>query len=159
MTDKPLELKSPDNAMALGLYFVLTVVGGALLIAPAITAIMASFFGTAALVPVWALTMLLSAGGGLVSAFLADKIVHPVRALRVEASSVTVLGLTIVCYVLALLAAPKFSGITLIIWAGIACVCFWRALQVWRELRLIKIAQRRKLTTVMESLADPRPDK
>lgn len=145
--------------MALGLYGVLTIVGVALLIAPTITAIMASFFGTAALVPVWALFLMLSSASGLISALLAPRLNRPRRALRTEAISVLVAGLMVACYVLALIAWPKLSIMTLIIWAGISGVCIWRSCQVFRELRLIKLAHRRNLTATQETLADPRRDK
>lgn len=158
MNEKPLELKSPDNAMALGLYFVIVIVAVALLIKPTITAIMVGFFGAAFLVPVWALFMLLASGTGLISAFLAPKLQRPVLALRAECGAVLCVGLATGCYVAALLGAPH-SLMTLLVWGGISAVCLWRSLQVFRELRLLRVAQRKRVTATLESLADPRPEK
>ena len=160
MTDKPLELKSPDNAMALGLYLTIALLAIAVLLNPIGSPVLAHFFaGRAILAAGWGLLMLFSASVGLASAIIAPRLSRPRRALSVEATGAIGVAATVGTYVVALSMAPTATVLGLVIFVGFTLAAAGRAAQLIKELRLIRIAQQKKITATLESLADPRPER
>lgn len=160
MTERPLELKSPDNAMALGLYLTIALLAIAVLINPIGSPILAHFFaGKAALASLWGLIMLAAASVGLTSAIVAPRLSRPRRALAAESLGALGVAMTVGLYVVALALAPTATGLGLAIFVGFTLAGAWRFAQLIKELRLLRLAQRKQHTATLESLADPRSER
>lgn len=149
---KPLELKSPDNAAALGLYVGMAYLGFAVL-TPQILKVMAQFLGVWA--PFWAVGVVISGLGAGVAAIAIPRSSRPCVGLTIEMLCAVILGVLLCLFAWELWRSevPTRINVRLFSILGLALIC--RGGQIAYELRLLARAQRSKRTAVHTSLADP----
>lgn len=150
---RPLELKSPDNAAAIGLYLGMAYLGLAVL-KPEFTKIMGQFLGATG-APFWAVGVVLSGLGACVAAVATPRSSRPCIGLAVEMLCAVVLGalLCVFAWELWRSGLPARINIRVFSILGFALIC--RGAQIGYELRLLARAQRSRRTAVHTSLADP----
>jgi hypothetical protein len=155
MTRKPLELKSPDNAMALGAYLLTAVLGGAFVIgkasSPGLTLLLSDPW-----VPAWGLLMVLSGLTALTAAMTCSHSLSPVRWLKAERFATVGVCVSWAIYAYGTQAVPAHTSVGLILFGLQAAQAGWRFEQLSVELRHIRQAIEKPTVVIVESLADPR---
>ena len=152
---KPLELKSPDNAMALACWLLTTVLGASFAIGQASSPGLVIMLGPF-LAP-YGLLMMLSGGVGLTAAVSCSRSSKPSRWLTAECVASIVFACVWALYSVASQLAPNATKVGLILFGLMAVAGGWRAVQIMVELFRLRLAEVKPVRIVtVESLADPR---